>query len=117
MEERLQEVTSRLIDKLEIAIDELDSYVISTKTKEKKLEYDDEVVRLLAEEGYDANYGARPLRRTIQRSVEDALSEEIIAGKIALGDQVQLYVDENGRIAFRKAAMTLPHPETAALES
>ena len=87
------------------------------RERNMKLEYDDEVVRLLAEEGYDANYGARPLRRTIQRSVEDALSEEIIAGKIALGDQVQLYVDENGRIAFRKAAMTLPHPETAALES
>ena len=44
-----------------------------------KLVYDDAVIKLLAEEGYDANYGARPLRRTIQRSVEDALSEEIIA--------------------------------------
>ena len=32
------------------------------------------------------------LRRTIQRSVEDALSEEIIAGKIALGDRVELYL-------------------------
>ena len=44
----------------------------------------------------------RDRRRTIQRSVEDALSEEIIAGKIALGDQVQLYVDDNKHIAFRK---------------
>ena len=66
-----------------------------------KLSYDQDVVKWLAQEGYDANYGARPLRRTIQRSVEDALSEEIIAGKIALGDAVELYVD-NGRIAFRK---------------
>ena len=69
-----------------------------------KLSYGDDVIALLAEEGYDPNYGARPLRRTIQRSVEDALSEEIIAGKIALGDQVQLYVDDNNRIAFRAPA-------------
>ena len=70
-----------------------------------KLSYGDDVIALLAEEGYDPNYGARPLRRTIQRSVEDALSEEIIAGKIALGDQVQLYVDDNKHIAFRKLCL------------
>ncbi|MEG2251782.1 MAG: AAA family ATPase, partial [Clostridia bacterium] len=76
------------------------------------LQYDSEVVQLLAEEGYDASYGARPLRRTIQRSVEDALSEEIIAGKIALGDCVQLYVNEEHKIAFRKLTAL---PETLAL--
>ncbi|MBR6571827.1 MAG: ATP-dependent Clp protease ATP-binding subunit, partial [Clostridia bacterium] len=65
------------------------------------LTYGDEVVKQLAKAGYDANYGARPLRRTIQRSVEDALSEEIIAGRIALGDKVELYVDDQ-KIAFRK---------------
>ena len=65
------------------------------------LSYDDEVIKLLATAGYDANYGARPLRRTIQRSVEDALSEEIIAGSIALGDSVELYAKDQ-KIAFRK---------------
>lgn len=73
-----------------------------------RLRYDDAVVNLLAEEGYDANYGARPLRRTIQRCVEDALSEEIIAGRIALGDQVRLYVDAEGKIAFEKANAEAP---------
>jgi len=67
-----------------------------------QLTYGEDVVALLAEEGYDANYGARPLRRTIQRSVEDALSEEIIAGNIALGDSVELYVNQEHKIAFRK---------------
>ena len=43
------------------------------------LHYDGEVIDLLAHDGYDPAYGARPLRRTIQRAVEDALSEEIIA--------------------------------------
>ncbi|MFH1879243.1 MAG: AAA family ATPase, partial [Bacillota bacterium] len=66
------------------------------------LVYDDEVVRLLAAEGFDVNYGARPLRRTIQRVVEDALSEEIIAGRIALGDLVRLYV-KDGKLAFERS--------------
>ena len=76
--------------------------------------YHDDVVALLARQGYDANYGARPLRRTIQRSVEDALSEEIIAGKIALGDSVELYVDSEEKIAFRKADQisSMPTEET-----
>ena len=43
------------------------------------LMFGDEVVALMSKEGYDPQYGARPLRRVIQRTVEDALSEEIIA--------------------------------------
>ena len=70
------------------------------------LEFDDEVIALLAKEGYDASFGARPLRRTIQRSVEDALSEEIIAGRISLGDQVKLYVSPEEKIAFRRTNPT-----------
>ena len=82
-----------------------------------QLSYGDDVIALLAEEGYDANYGARPLRRTIQRSVEDALSEEIIAGKIALGDRVELYVDDDKRIAFRKLLPEKPAQPTPTLEA
>ena len=66
------------------------------------LQYDNDVIDLLATEGYDVNYGARPLRRTIQRVVEDALSEEIIAGRIALGDMVHLYV-KDGKLAFERS--------------
>ena len=82
-----------------------------------QLSYGDDVIALLADEGYDANYGARPLRRTIQRSVEDALSEEIIAGKIALGDRVELYVDDGNRIAFRKLLPEKPVEPTPTLEA
>ena len=81
-----------------------------------QLSYSDEVVALLAKEGYDANYGARPLRRTIQRSVEDALSEEIIAGRIALGDAVELYVSDEHKIAFRKITPELCAPAPALPE-
>ena len=56
------------------------------------LSYDAAVTRLLAEAGYDEKFGARPLRRAIQRQVEDALSEEIISGRLKLGDSVQATV-------------------------
>ena len=59
------------------------------------LTWDDDVVAELAREGYDAKYGARPLRRVIQRTVEDTLSEELIAGKIALGDTVKLKAQDD----------------------
>ncbi len=74
------------------------------------LHYDHNVVAFLAREGYDASFGARPLRRTIQRSVEDALSEEIIAGHIALGDSVQLRV-EDGKISFHRGSEAKPVAE------
>ncbi len=71
-----------------------------------RLAYDDAVVDFLATEGYDPNYGARPLRRTIQRTVEDALSEEIIAGRVALGDAVHLRVKDK-KIVFDKEGLML----------
>ena len=55
-----------------------------------ELEVAPEAVALLAKAGFDPQYGARPLRRTIQRKVEDALSEEILSGAIHLGDRVSV---------------------------
>ena len=65
------------------------------------LSYDAEVTRLLAEAGYDEKFGARPLRRVIQRQVEDALSEEIISGRLKLGDSVQATV-EDGKLKLHR---------------
>ncbi len=65
------------------------------------LHWDAEVASHLAQEGYDPKFGARPLRRLIQRTVEDMLSEELILGHFALGDHVQLYL-EDGTIKVRK---------------
>ena len=67
-----------------------------------RLTWSDEAAAHLAREGYDARYGARPLRRVIQRTVEDTLSEELIAGRIALGDDVRLEARE-GRIEVVRA--------------
>jgi ATP-dependent Clp protease ATP-binding subunit ClpC len=51
-------------------------------------------LRALVKEGYDAQYGARPLKRVVQRRVEDKLSEEILLGRIRNGEKVT--VDYNG---------------------
>lgn len=85
-------------------ITELMLKTVSKRLSERgiHLHYDGEVIDLLAHDGYDPAYGARPLRRTIQRAVEDALSEEIIAGHIALGDDVRLYVNGDHKIGFEK---------------
>ena len=58
-----------------------------------------EAKALLAEEGYDPDFGARPLRRVIQRRIEDALSEGILAGKFDHGDTVRADA-EDGEIVF-----------------
>ena len=69
--------------------------------REISLHYGQDVVAYLAKAGFDENYGARPLRRVIQRTIEDALSEKLISGDIHLGDQVMMRV-ENGEIRFEK---------------
>lgn len=78
------------------------------KSVEKRLEtmnisisFDDDVIALLAREGTDPVYGARPMRREIQRRIEDALSTEILDGKIAAGDNVQCRLDGD-KILFQK---------------
>lgn len=48
----------------------------------------DSVKDLIAKEGFDPKYGARPLKRAIQNKIEDAMAEEILEGKIKAGDQV-----------------------------
>jgi ATP-dependent Clp protease ATP-binding subunit ClpB len=60
------------------------------------LELSDAAKRWLAEAGYDPVYGARPLKRTIQRSLQDPLARRILEGSIREGDRVQVDVGESG---------------------
>ncbi len=67
------------------------------------LELSDKAKNLLSEVGYDPNFGARPLKRALQRYLENSLSKEIIAGNISLGDKVFADVDKTGdKLFFRK---------------
>ena len=63
-------------------------------------EFDDAVVRELANEGYDPVYGARPLRRAITRRVEDSFSNALLAQSIRPGDKVKAVLDEKHGIVY-----------------
>ncbi len=59
-----------------------------------------EAATLLAERGYDPVYGARPLKRAIQRDVQNPLAAKILAGEYGEGDTVVLGVDKKGELSF-----------------
>jgi ATP-dependent Clp protease ATP-binding subunit ClpB len=62
----------------------------------------DEAKRHIVKVGYDPNYGARPLKRTIQREVETPLGRKILAGEINEGDTVEVgFDDARGELTFR----------------
>ena len=86
------------------AIAELMLRQVAARLKERgvTLTWTEEAAARLAHDGYDAKYGARPLRRVIQRTVEDALSEELIAGHLALGDTARLTLRDD-RVAVERA--------------
>ncbi|MBN1200765.1 MAG: AAA family ATPase [Anaerolineae bacterium] len=56
----------------------------------------------LAEIGFDPQFGARPLRRALQRLVESPLSVQLLKGEFARGDMVEVFVDEDGEIDFHR---------------
>jgi len=60
------------------------------------LELDDKARAWLADKGYDPAYGARPLKRVIQKELQDPLAEKILSGDIADGDTVKISADKSG---------------------
>jgi ATP-dependent Clp protease ATP-binding subunit ClpC len=61
----------------------------------------------LVTRGYDENYGARPLRRSIQRFVEDPLSEKLLSGEVSRGDEIEVDVSPDGdKLVFRALSST-----------
>lgn len=67
---------------------EVQSVVNRLKDKGIEISLSADALEFLMEKGYDVHYGARPLKRTIQRYIEDTLSEEIIAGRVKEGSKV-----------------------------
>ena len=66
------------------------------------LEVSKEAKEHLAERGFDPVYGARPLKRTIQRDVQNPLAMKILAGEFGEGDTVAIGVDKKGELGFKK---------------
>jgi len=83
--------------------------IVSILLREVQRRLGDEVLRLtpaaldlLVERGYDQNYGARPLKRAIQKFVEDPLSEKILLGDFSRGDEIEVDVTPGGeQLSFR----------------
>jgi len=72
-----------------------------------ELELTDEAKETLAEAGWDPTYGARPLKRALQRMVENPLALRLLEGEFSDGDAVRVDAD-NGELVFEKAGATEP---------
>jgi len=69
------------------------------------LDVTDAARALVAREGYDPQYGARPLRRAIQRSIENPLARQLLAGEFSSGDTVRID-EKDGSLVFEKLAVS-----------
>src|SRR5207302_1378522 len=106
-DQQLAEITRLLLDKLARRL----------RAQRIEVEFTEDAVALLAREGYDPEFGARPLRRTIQRLVENELSRLVLGGRLQPGDRVAVDVVE-GDLQFEveggvgEADVTAPGPES-----
>jgi ATP-dependent Clp protease ATP-binding subunit ClpC len=73
------------------------------KAKEVHIELEQSAKEFLIEKGYDPQYGARPMRRAVERYLEDPFAEELLRGNVKGGDVVHVGVN-NGRLVFTAAA-------------
>ena len=69
------------------------------RAQDVELEFTQEAVDLVAAEGFDPEFGARPLRRTIQRKVDNELSRMLLEGSLNPGDRVVVGV-KDGNLSF-----------------
>lgn len=65
-----------------------------------ELDFDESVIKFVAKEGFDKQYGARPLRRAIVRLIEDALANKLLDGSVKKGDKVKV-LEEGGKVDFK----------------
>ncbi len=81
------------------SIVELELRNVTDRLKERELifEFSDEAKAFLIEKGYDEKYGARPLRRAVEKYLEDALAEAILGGEIKAGETIKVGVNEDGK--------------------
>jgi len=89
-----QHLTQELIEEIvQLQLIQLNTLLAE---KELKLEVQSEAVQALAKEGYDPVYGARPLKRLIQKKIQDRLALMLLSGDIKPGDMIQINLDPEG---------------------
>lgn len=77
---------------------------------------DEDAVAMLAKNGFDAEYGARPLRRSIQNTVEDAVAEQMLEGKLKSGDTAKVTLSD-GKVVVEKVPTAEAETEAIAEET
>jgi ATP-dependent Clp protease ATP-binding subunit ClpC len=82
---------------------EINEVIERMKDKKMDLVLTPEVITFLIDKGYDPSYGARPLKRTIQRFMENVLAEEILSGKFKEGDKLKAMI-RGEEIIFEKSS-------------
>lgn len=90
-EKDLREIVKLMLKEVEVRLGDNDI----------EIKFDESAEKLLTKSGFDPVYGARPLRRTITKIVEDKLSEEILRGSVSKGDRIKATV-ENEELVFTK---------------
>jgi ATP-dependent Clp protease ATP-binding subunit ClpC len=91
-------------DLIQILTLEADKVVERLRHKNIKLELDDKAKDFLVEKGYDPQYGARPMRRAVERFLEDPLAEEILRGSLQPGEPIRVTSDKEKLVFTQKAA-------------
>ncbi len=82
--ENIKSIVSLMINNLSKRLEQMDI----------KIQVDDKAKEMLAEEGFDPLFGARPLQREIRRKIEDRLSEELLKGTIQKSDTIKVSTDD-----------------------
>ena len=90
-------------DLIEILDLEVSKVLERLRGKNLNLSLDAKAKDFLVEKGYDPMYGARPMRRSVERYLEDPLAEELLKGAIHEGELVEVTAD-NGKVVFHQKA-------------
>ncbi|HEV7924650.1 MAG TPA: ATP-dependent Clp protease ATP-binding subunit [Verrucomicrobiae bacterium] len=94
-------------DLLEILNLEVSKVLTRLKAKQLHLTLEPAAMDFLVEKGYDPTYGARPMRRAVERYLEDPLAEEILKGSLQANEAITVVVEE-GKLAFKQKATDTP---------
>jgi ATP-dependent Clp protease ATP-binding subunit ClpC len=87
---------------IQITILLLTEVAIRLSQKDIKVVFDDRIVTKIANEGFDKDFGARPLRRFIQDNIEDLIAQKILKSEIKRGDSLSVSVDTANNIVLNK---------------
>jgi len=79
----------------------LESFSKMMKEKDITITFDEKIVLKIASEGFDQQFGARPLKHYIQDNVENLIAKKILSGEIKRGDKVALTVDEDSQLLIK----------------